>query len=281
MFKMLAPKAEKAPSPNTRHCTANTTDTASTPMPGPSSSAASAPPSKWPEVPEATGKLTILRREDSGADGREARPRSSRRVFPRVERRPNQGPAGDRRRRRAGRGVEIMIGNVHGDSPCKGNGKEVNSSLSDENGVRRVGLGRDYRFSSLRWQVHASFARLRRHNAFTDSLWCRRPACFSAIPRAGGTPAPQESLDPRTKSTRQTIKRPHGPACITRTPATTSLSNSSEILPLLESRMPATPAELAGVVGEAFRGRHGDLSDRRRHEPRFRPDAARQALVYY
>lgn len=59
MFSTLAPSAAIPPSANSTACTASTAATVRQPSHGPSSTAASAAPSRWPLVPCATGKLSI------------------------------------------------------------------------------------------------------------------------------------------------------------------------------------------------------------------------------
>ena len=59
MLTTLSPSAVSPPSANSRACTTSTTVTHSAPTYGPTSTAASTPPSRWPLVPLATGKLSI------------------------------------------------------------------------------------------------------------------------------------------------------------------------------------------------------------------------------
>ena len=59
MLKMFAPSAVMPPSANIRHCTISTDAMTITETLGPSSAATSTPPTRWPEVPPATGKLII------------------------------------------------------------------------------------------------------------------------------------------------------------------------------------------------------------------------------
>src|SRR3954447_26304092 len=59
MFRTLRPRADTPPSANSNAWTMSTTVTHSAPTQGPTSAAASTPPSRWPLVPLATGKLSI------------------------------------------------------------------------------------------------------------------------------------------------------------------------------------------------------------------------------
>ena len=59
MSVMLTPSAVSPPSANSTPCMSSTTETHSTPVYGPTSIAARAPPSRWPLVPAPTGKLSI------------------------------------------------------------------------------------------------------------------------------------------------------------------------------------------------------------------------------
>ena len=59
MLTTFKPSAESPPSANSTAWTTSTTVTASAPAYGPTSTAASTPPKKWPLVPLATGKLSI------------------------------------------------------------------------------------------------------------------------------------------------------------------------------------------------------------------------------
>ena len=59
MFTMLAPRLVTPPSAKKNACTMSTAEITSAAGSGPSSMAASAPPAKCPEVPPATGKLSI------------------------------------------------------------------------------------------------------------------------------------------------------------------------------------------------------------------------------
>src|ERR1017187_8176280 len=59
MLKMFAPSASTPPSANRKHCTINTVVSTTIAALGPSKAAASTPPTRCPEVPPATGKLTI------------------------------------------------------------------------------------------------------------------------------------------------------------------------------------------------------------------------------
>ena len=59
MFRTLAPSAEMPPSANANAWTAMTTAITSEASHGPSSTAASVAPRKWPLVPPAIGKLSI------------------------------------------------------------------------------------------------------------------------------------------------------------------------------------------------------------------------------
>jgi hypothetical protein len=59
MFTMLRPRALSPPSANSSAWTRRTTDTQTAPTEGPTRIAASAPPSRCPLVPPATGKLSI------------------------------------------------------------------------------------------------------------------------------------------------------------------------------------------------------------------------------
>src|ERR1035441_6017151 len=59
MLKMFAPSASTPPSANRKHCTINTVVSTTIAALGPSNAAASTPPTRCPEVPPATGKLTI------------------------------------------------------------------------------------------------------------------------------------------------------------------------------------------------------------------------------
>ena len=59
MLKMFAPSAVTPPSWNKKHCTISTVVTTTTAALGPSNAATSMPPTRWPEVPPATGKFTI------------------------------------------------------------------------------------------------------------------------------------------------------------------------------------------------------------------------------
>ncbi len=56
---MFVPSADSPPSANSSACTIKTTDTHKTPVQGPTSTAASAPPIRCPLVPTPTGKLII------------------------------------------------------------------------------------------------------------------------------------------------------------------------------------------------------------------------------
>src|ERR1039458_6718374 len=58
MLKMFAPSASTPPSANRKHCTINTVVSTTIAALGPSKAAASTPPTRCPEVPPATGKLT-------------------------------------------------------------------------------------------------------------------------------------------------------------------------------------------------------------------------------
>ena len=59
MLKILAPITSRPPSWKSSPCTAMTAVITKTAAQGPSTMAASAPPKKWPDVPPATGKLSI------------------------------------------------------------------------------------------------------------------------------------------------------------------------------------------------------------------------------
>src|ERR1035441_9173380 len=59
MLKMFAPSASTPPSANRKHCTINTVVSTTMAALGPSKAAASTPPTRCPDVPPATGKLTI------------------------------------------------------------------------------------------------------------------------------------------------------------------------------------------------------------------------------
>ena len=59
MFRIFAPSAVSPPSAKSSACTASTTVITSVPTHGPTRIAASAPPSRCPDVPAATGKLII------------------------------------------------------------------------------------------------------------------------------------------------------------------------------------------------------------------------------
>ena len=59
MLKTLAPNAMTPPSWNKKHCTMSTVVTTTTAALGPSRAATSVPPTRWPDVPPATGKFTI------------------------------------------------------------------------------------------------------------------------------------------------------------------------------------------------------------------------------
>ncbi len=59
MLKMLAPRTTRPPSWKTRAWTATTLVITSVPTHGPRRMAARTPPTMWPLVPPATGKLTI------------------------------------------------------------------------------------------------------------------------------------------------------------------------------------------------------------------------------
>src|SRR3954447_5120494 len=59
MLITLSPSADSPPSANSRPCTTSTTVTARAPAYGPTRTAARTPPSRWPLVPLATGKLII------------------------------------------------------------------------------------------------------------------------------------------------------------------------------------------------------------------------------
>src|SRR5580704_3350203 len=67
MLRTLAPRARRPPSPKTRHCITRTEVIAMTAADGPRSTAASAPPTRWPEVPPATGKLIICAEKTKAA----------------------------------------------------------------------------------------------------------------------------------------------------------------------------------------------------------------------
>jgi hypothetical protein len=68
MFRTFTPSAVTPPSANNNACTMTTTETTTTPIDGPRRMAASAPPSRWPLVPAATGKLSIWRAKMTAAD---------------------------------------------------------------------------------------------------------------------------------------------------------------------------------------------------------------------
>ena len=59
MLKMFAPSASTPPSANRKHCTINTVVSTTIAALGPSKAATSTPPTRCPDVPPATGKLTI------------------------------------------------------------------------------------------------------------------------------------------------------------------------------------------------------------------------------
>ena len=59
MLTKFAPRAYSPPSPNRKHCTSKTAAITTAPAQGPSTTAASTPPSRCPETPGPTGKLTI------------------------------------------------------------------------------------------------------------------------------------------------------------------------------------------------------------------------------
>ncbi len=68
MLNVLMPRAVSPPSAKMSACTTTTTVTTSSPSDGPSSTAARAPPRRWPDVPEATGKFTIWAAKTNAAD---------------------------------------------------------------------------------------------------------------------------------------------------------------------------------------------------------------------
>ena len=68
MLKIFAPSAVTPPSWNRKHCTISTVVTTTTAALGPSSAATSVPPTRWPDVPPATGKFTICAANKNAAD---------------------------------------------------------------------------------------------------------------------------------------------------------------------------------------------------------------------
>ena len=68
MLVMLRPSAVTPPSANTSACTTSTTDTQSAPTHGPTSIAASAPPSRWPLTPGQHREVEHLDGEDERGD---------------------------------------------------------------------------------------------------------------------------------------------------------------------------------------------------------------------
>ena len=113
MLKMFAPSASTPPSLNSSACTVSTHAMTIAAAPGPSSAAASTPPSKWPGRAAGHGEIQHLRREHK----RRAQPHQRNLV---ARQRAVDLPRGDgqpARRQRAGQGerlgVEKTIRNVH------------------------------------------------------------------------------------------------------------------------------------------------------------------------
>ena len=119
MLNTFAPSASTPPSANRKHCTINTVVSTTMAALGPSKAATSTPPTRCPDVPPATGKLTICAANRNAAASPSNGTRRGGSLPPDL---PQRQPHARRRKQRGGGGglpVNEPVRYVHDDTPAQ------------------------------------------------------------------------------------------------------------------------------------------------------------------
>ena len=150
---MLSPSAVRPPSAKKRACVPSTMARMTTAAQGPTRTAASTPPSRWPLIPGITGKLNICGSEQERGHQARQRHRAIEQALARVAHGDGHGSGAREAKPGGGRPCDEAVGYVH---PAYCNGRSSSRVLRRGAGRRRSVVGESAVYRGL--DVHSDYA---------------------------------------------------------------------------------------------------------------------------